>query len=68
MNASYYGSKKKIISQRASGYSKFENGYANADYLSLTLPYAAGSIMSTTGDLLIWQNALNNHVLIMAMV
>ena len=64
MNASYYGSKKKLISQRASGYSKFENGYANADYLSLTLPYAAGSIMSTTGDLLIWQNALNNHVLI----
>lgn len=64
MNASYYGSKKKIISQRASGYSKSENGYANADYLSLTLPYAAGSIMSTTGDLLIWQNALNNHVLI----
>jgi hypothetical protein len=30
----------------------------------MTLPYAAGSLMSTTDDLLKWQNALNNHTLI----
>jgi len=64
MNSSSYGSMKKIVPNRASGYSEGENGYVNADYLSLTLPYAAGSIMSTTNDLLTWQNALNTFKLI----
>lgn len=64
MTASSYGSTKTIVPNRASGYSKTETGYANADYLSLTLPYAAGSIMSTTEDLLKWQNALNANALI----
>ena len=64
MSNSYYGSMKKIIPNRASGYSPSGDGYVNADYLSLTLPYAAGSIMSTTDDLLKWQNALNNNRLI----
>lgn len=64
MHTTSYGSKKDIVLNRASGYSEIENGYENADYLSLTIPYAAGSIMSTTGDLLKWQNALNNHTLL----
>ncbi|MEO6348356.1 MAG: serine hydrolase [Aquaticitalea sp.] len=64
MTSSSYGSMKKIVPNRASGYSQIENGYVNADYLSLTLPYAAGSIMSTTSDLLKWENALNNNTLI----
>lgn len=64
MTSSSYGSMKNIVPNRASGYSVSENGYRNSDYLSLTLPYAAGSIMSTTNDLLIWQNALNNNTLI----
>jgi len=64
MNNSYYGGMKKLISNRASGYSKTNNSYANADYLSLTLPYAAGSLMSTTGDLLKWQNAIRSNKLI----
>tara|TARA_R110000868_G_scaffold121034_3_gene321129 strand:+ start:23746 stop:25401 length:1656 start_codon:yes stop_codon:yes gene_type:complete len=64
MTSSSYGSMKKLVLNRASGYSENENDYANADYLSLTLPYAAGSIMSTTTDLLLWQNSLNNNKLI----
>lgn len=64
MTSSYYGSMKKIIPNRARGYSKRNNDLVNADYLSLTLPYAAGSIMSTVGDLLKWQNALNANKLI----
>ncbi len=64
MTSSYYGSMKKIIPNRASGYSKPGNNYVNADYLSLTLPYAAGSIMSTVGDLLKWQNALSANQLV----
>jgi CubicO group peptidase (beta-lactamase class C family) len=64
MNASYYGSMTKLISNRASGYSQTDNGFSNANYLSLTLPYAAGSIMSTVDDLLIWQNAISANKLI----
>ena len=63
MKNSYYGSMKKIIKNRASGYQD-RNGFVNADYLSLTLPYAAGSIMSTVDDLLIWQNAISANKLI----
>src|SRR5690606_1041480 len=58
------GSKVNLVPNRASGYSQTETGFRNAEYLSMTLPYAAGSLMSTTDDLLKWQNALNNHTLI----
>ena len=64
MEHSYYGSMPLLIPNRASGYSETENGYRNANYLSLTLPYAAGSIMSTTEDLLKWQNAISANSLI----
>lgn len=64
MSNSYYGSMTQIIPNRARGYSETENGFRNADYLSLTLPYAAGSIMSTTEDLLKWQNAISANTLI----
>ncbi len=64
MTNSYYGSMPLIIPNRASGYSETDTGYRNAEYLSLTLPYAAGSIMSTTGDLLKWQNAISANTLI----
>ena len=64
MKNSYYGSMVTLIPNRASGYSEAEAGYRNANYLSLTLPYAAGSIMSTTEDLLKWQNALSANSLV----
>ena len=63
MSSTYYGSMKKIIPNRASGYSD-NNGFTNSDYLSLTIPYAAGSIMSTVDDLLKWQNAISANTLI----
>ncbi|WP_378175002.1 serine hydrolase [Aquimarina sp. SS2-1] len=59
MNASYYGSMSEIIKNRALGYKQDGDDYLNADYLSLTLPYAAGSLMSTVDDLLKWQNAIS---------
>lgn len=64
MTKSLYGHNNELIPNRASGYSENQNGYSNANYISMTIPYAAGSLMSTTEDLLIWQNALNNHELI----
>jgi CubicO group peptidase (beta-lactamase class C family) len=47
-----------ILRHRASGYKPTKDGWRNADYLDMTLPYAAGSLYSTTGDLLIWDRAL----------
>ena len=64
MKHSYYGSKSTLIPNRAAGYQPTETGYENSDYLSMTLPYAAGSIMSTVDDLLIWNQAIHNNILI----
>ena len=63
MNNSYYGSKQKLIKGRASGYTE-GMGIENGRYLSMTLPYAAGSLMSTVDDMLKWQNALKANTLI----
>ena len=63
MSASYYGSKSKLIKGRASGYTE-GSGIENAKYLSMTLPYAAGSLMSNVDDMLKWQNAMSSNKLI----
>ncbi len=63
MKNSYYGSKTKLILNRAWGYSETD-GFENAQYLSMSLPYAAGSLMSTVDDMLKWQNALSANKLI----
>lgn len=59
MKNSYYGSMSKIILNRARPYQKRDNEFRNAEYLSLTQPYAAGSIMSTVDDLLTWNTAVH---------
>lgn len=61
---SYYGSKSAIIPNRAHGYQTVKDGYEIADYLSMTLPYAAGSLMSTVDDMLLWSQAIHNNTLI----
>lgn len=47
-----------ILSKRAAGYSKTPDGYVNAPYLDMSLPYAAGSMYSTVEDLYLWDQAL----------
>lgn len=47
-----------IIKNRAAGYEKTPEGFENAHYLDMSLPYAAGSMYSTVGDLFIWDQAL----------
>lgn len=66
MNNSYYGSKSTLIMNRASGYMPIKEGYKNADYLSMSLPYAAGSLMSCVDDMLLWHKAVHNNTLISA--
>jgi len=64
MKNSHYGSMSKIIKNRASGYQPTDNGYRIAEYLSLTLPYAAGSLMSCVDDMFLWSQAIHNNTLI----
>jgi CubicO group peptidase (beta-lactamase class C family) len=53
-----YCDEKRIIHGRAEGY-EFEEGALINDYpISMSVPYAAGSLCSTVGDLLRWQEAL----------
>ncbi len=61
MRHSYYGDVKPLIKNRANGYTEGESsGFANADYLSMTQPYAAGSIISTVEDLTTWTRAVHS--------
>lgn len=63
MRNSRYASDRELVKMRAYGYHD-RNGYTNKMWVSLTIPYASGSLMSTVDDLLIWQNALNTDVLL----
>lgn len=64
MNSSYVGNPKNPIKDSAFGYKHDQGNYVDADYLNLTIPYAAGAIMSTVDDLLKWQNAISANTLI----
>ncbi len=58
MKHSYYGNIAPIIPGRVLGYSKGKEGLVNSAYLSMTQPYAAGSLLSSVDDLAIWNDAL----------
>ena len=64
MNHSYYASDRKVIPNRAYGYHKKETGYVNKTLISFSVPFSSGSLMSTLGDMLKWQNALNRNLLL----
>lgn len=64
MNDSGYDLSSPIIKKRASGYGKNHNGFANAPYLDMTLPYAAGSMYATVEDLYKWDQALYNYTIL----
>lgn len=66
MTQSYYASDRKIIPKRAYGYHKKEYGYVNKTIISFSVPFSSGSLMSTTDDLLKWQNTLHHGLLINA--
>jgi CubicO group peptidase (beta-lactamase class C family) len=60
-----YCDQRAIVPHRAEGYSRSpEGGLANAEYLSMAPPGAAGALCSTTLDLLKWQAALDSGLLL----
>jgi len=60
MMDSYYGGHRQLVKNRVDGYVGEEGRYTNADFLSMTLPYAAGSLLSTPSDLAKWNQAVMN--------
>ena len=65
MKHSYYGSNTAVIPNRASGYTRGDNGeWQIAPYLSMTQPYAAGSLMSSVDDLAVWSAAVGDGKLL----
>ena len=66
MTSSCYASDRQLIRNRADGYHKKEQGYVNKTVISYSVPFSSGALMSTTEDMLKWQNALNQNLLLEA--
>ncbi|MBX7174240.1 MAG: serine hydrolase [Pyrinomonadaceae bacterium] len=64
MKATGYDMPQKIIKNRAAGYQSENGEIVNAAYMDMTQPFAAGALYSTTGDLLLWDQALYTEKLI----
>ena len=64
MTHSYYGSNEPIIPNRADGYTGGPDTPRHAQYLSMTQPYSAGSLVSTVDDLALWDAALYTEKLL----
>ncbi|RKH11521.1 serine hydrolase [Corallococcus sp. CA047B] len=58
MKSSGYDVYATVLPKRASGYELEPEGYINAPYLDMSIPYAAGSLYSTVEDLYLWDRAL----------
>ncbi len=64
MNYTYYCSTSKVFKNKAYGYDYTPEGLNQKQYLNHIWPYAAGSLCSTTEDLLIWMKALHTGKLL----
>ena len=64
MTHSRYTNDREIVPQRAYGYHKKTYGYVNKTVINYSVPFSSGALMSTAADLLKWQNALNQPVLV----
>ncbi len=59
MESSHYCSEREVRPRRAHGYDAGPGGLLRKGYLDHTWPYAAGSLCSTVGDLVRWNQALH---------
>ena len=66
MRNSGYTHPETILSHRATGYERTAAGFRNARYYDMSIPFAAGAMYSTVGDLLRWDQALYTDQLLPA--
>ena len=64
MASAHYGSNEPIIPRRVAGYTGPASTPRNAQYLSMTQPYAAGSLSASVDDLARWDAALYTDALL----
>jgi D-alanyl-D-alanine carboxypeptidase len=64
MTHTRWGADGPIIAGRVSGYQRTRRGWENADFISMTQPYAAGALVSNVDDLAAWDRALTAGTLI----
>src|SRR5688500_13401031 len=61
LKSTIYCDQAPLIKHRAQGYAtRPGGGFINAEPLSMTQPYAAGSLCSTVKDLVVWAQALSS--------
>jgi len=58
MHDSGYTRTATILPHRAAGYERSVSGLENARFYDMSIPFAAGALYSTVGDLLLWDQAL----------
>jgi CubicO group peptidase (beta-lactamase class C family) len=66
MNDSGYAHSETILAHRATGYERTATGLRNARFYDMSIPFAAGAMYSTVGDLLRWDQALYTEQLLPA--
>ena len=64
MTQTGYDMPSRIIRNRAAGYARQAGDTVNAAYMDMTIPFAAGALYSTTGDMLRWDRALYTETLV----
>jgi D-alanyl-D-alanine carboxypeptidase len=64
MKHSYYGDHARVIPLRIPGYAAQGATFVNAQYLSMTQPYAAGALLSNVDDLALWDAAISQGKLL----
>ncbi len=64
MNNTGYEHYNTVLKNRASAYEKLGTSYINANYLDMSILYAAGALYSTVEDLYLWDQALYTNKLL----
>ncbi len=64
MKSTRVGDEGPILARRAAGYTRDGETVANARFLSMTQPHAAGALVSTVDDLALWDAALYGEKLV----
>jgi len=64
MNNTGYDHYGTLLKNRANGYEKNGRSYVNANFIDMSVPYAAGALYSTVEDLSLWNQALYGNQLL----
>src|SRR5215472_10084924 len=66
MKKSGYTHADTLIPRRAAGYERTSLGFQNARFYDMSIPFSAGALYSTVGDLFLWDQALYGEQLLPA--